>query len=373
MQPILHYSAPCHFGLESVLSGELKRLGAQDVLAQNGRVNFCGPLELLAKANLWLRTAERVQILLGSFSAESFDELFEGVRALPLEDYIAKTDAFPVKGWSLESKLTSVPACQSIIKRAAVKRLEGVYGLAQFPESGPVHQLEFSLHKNLCSLYLDTSGPGLHKRGYRPKGNQAPLKETLAAGILDLARIYPDTQIYDPCCGSGTFLIEAAFKALNIAPGLRRRFAAEAWCQIPTGIWQQQRQAAAAEVRKDTTFRAYGGDIDPEAVALKLENAKKAGVISKVQAQLANLEQFTPPTGKSLVVANPPYGERMLELHEAEALYKTMGRVFTPAEGVSYYIISPHEEFETLFGRKANKRRKLYNGMLRCQLYMYFG
>lgn len=369
----LKLSAPCHFGLESVLSGELKRLGAQGVTATDGRVSFTGDYTTIAKANLWLRTAERVQIVLGSFPAASFEQLFDGVAALPLEEYIGRLDAFPVKGWSLDSQLSSIPACQSIIKKAAVKRLSRAYGIEYFEETAAVHQLQFSLHKDQCTLLLDTSGAGLHKRGYRPDANEAPIKETLAAGILDLARIYPDTHIYDPCCGSGTFLIEAAMKGFNIAPGIRRRFAAEKWSQIPESVWQTVRKEAMEAVRKDATFQAVGGDIDPAAVELTLKNAKKAGVSARVNATVANLADFTVPDGKSLVVANPPYGERMLELRTAEDLYKTMGRVFLPKPGVSYYIISSHEEFEKHFGRKADKRRKLYNGMLRCQLYMYFG
>lgn len=369
----IKFTSPCHFGLESVLSGELKRLGAEAVSATDGRVNFEGDFTTLVKANLWLRTAERVQIVLGSFPASSFEELFEGVNALPLEDYIGSFDAFPVKGWSLSSQLTSIPACQSIIKKAAVKRLGRMYGKSYFEETGAVHQLQFSIMKDVCTLMLDTSGVGLHKRGYRPDANEAPIKETLAAGILDLARIYPDTRVYDPCCGSGTFLIEAALKAFNIAPGIKRRFAAEKWDQIPASVWQDERKAALAAIRKDATFKAFGSDIDPEAPELTIKNAKKAGIAAAISTAEADIADFTVPTEKSIVVSNPPYGERMLEIKQAEEIYKTMGRVFVPTPGVSYYIISPHEEFEKLFGRKADKRRKLYNGMLKCQLFMYFG
>ncbi len=220
---------------------------------------------------------------------------------------------------------------------------------------------------------LDTSGPGLHKRGYRENANLAPIRETLAAGILDLARIYPDTQLYDPFCGSGTFLIESALMACKIATGLRRRFAAEHWGCFDAKLWQQQRSDAMEQIRKDATFRAAGSDLSDDAVTLALSNAKKAGVASRIGVRHQDIANFVPPQGKSLVVCNPPYGERMLELQEAEALYRTMGQVFVPTPGVSYFIISPHDDFEKLFGRPANKRRKLYNGMLRCQLFMYFG
>jgi len=222
-------------------------------------------------------------------------------------------------------------------------------------------------------LMLDTSGPGLHKRGYREISNLAPIRETLAAGILDLARIYPDTQIYDPFCGSGTFLVESALMACKIAPGIRRRFAAEHWGCFENKIWQNQRSEAMDQIRKDATFRGHGSDISSEAVELSLSNAKKAGVASRISIQSADISDFVVPEGKSLVVCNPPYGERMLELQEAEEIYRTMGRVFQPKDGASYFIISPHDDFEKLFGRPANKRRKLYNGMLRCQLFMYFG
>lgn len=364
-------SAPCHFGLESVLSGEIKRIGGEEVKATDGRVNFTGPAEMIARANLWLRTAERVQLVLGNFPATTFDQLFEGVRAIPFEEYIGREDAFPVKGWSLNSQLHSVPDCQSIIKKAVAKRMERAYGQSWFAETGAKVQIQFNILKDNVTILLDTSGAGLHKRGYRPDANEAPIKETLAAGILDLARIYPDTQIYDPFCGSGTFLIEAALKGFNIAPGLRRRFAAEHWGFVSDSIWQQERKAATDAVRKDATFRAWGSDINPHAIRLTQDNARRAGVGSRVKAEERAVADFKLPEGRALVVCNPPYGERMLELKEAEALYQTMGRVFEPREDMTYCIISPHKDFEALFGRRADKRRKLYNGMIECQLYLY--
>ena len=368
-----HLSAPCHFGLESVLSGELRRLGAENISATDGRVAFEGDAEMIAKSNLWLRTAERILLVLGEFHASTFTELFDGVAALPWENFIGKNDAFPVKGWSLDSALHSIPDCQSIVKKAIVKRLQSHYHVDWFQETGAKLQVQFSIRKNQAVLMLETSGPGLHKRGYREISNLAPIRETLAAGILDLARIYPDTQIYDPFCGSGTFLVESALMACKIAPGIRRRFAAEHWGCFDSKLWQNQRSAAMDQIRKNATFRGHGSDISSEAVELSLSNAKKAGVASRISVQSADIADFVVPEGKSLVVCNPPYGERMLELQEAEDLYRTMGRVFQPKDGVSYFIISPHDDFEKLFGRPANKRRKLYNGMLRCQLFMYFG
>lgn len=361
---------PCHFGLESVLSGEIKRLGGQNVTVADGRVAFAGSLEMLAKANLSLRTAERVLILLGTFQAASFEELFQGVKRLPLEDWIGKHDAFPVKGYSLKSTLHSVPDCQSIIKKAAVERLKELYSLSWFEETGAVHQLQFSILKDQVDIYLDTSGVGLHKRGYRKNSNEAPIKETLAAGIVDLARVKPFSTVCDPFCGSGTFLIESATKALGIVPGINRRFAAEKWEQIPQSVWKNQRSQALESVRRDAEFRGYGFDIDRESIELSVSNAEKAGVKPRLRFDKADIKDFKPQGG--IVMCNPPYGERMLELKQAEELYKIMGQVFVPHEDTSYYIISPHDEFETIFGRKADKRRKLYNGMMKCQLYMYF-
>ncbi len=369
----LKLTCPCNFGLESVLSGELKRMDAEDITVTDGRVDFSGDWNTLARANLRLRTAERVLVVLGSFRATSFTQLFDHVAELPFEQFIGKADRFPVKGWSLNSQLHSVPDCQSIIKKAAVKRMSAHYGLTWFEETGSLHQIQFSILKDQVTILLDTSGQGLHKRGYRRTSNLAPIKETLAAGILDIARIYPDTQLYDPFCGSGTFLIEGAYKAKNIAPGLYRRFAAEEWGCIPRAVWQAEREAALNLVRKEgVTFRAFGSDVSPEAVDITRNNAVKASVSQLITTSVRDVRDFVLPEQKSIVVCNPPYGERLLTLKETQELYRDMGRVFRPSEHVGYFIISSLENFEELFGRKADKRRKLYNGMVKCQLYMYF-
>ena len=367
------FSCPCAFGLESVLSGEVKRMGgAEEIAVFDGRVDFAGPPELAARANLWLRTAERVLLVLGSFEAHSFTELFDGTAALPLENFIGPKDAFPVKGWALNSQLHSVPDCQAIIKKAMAKRLGAQYGKAWLEETGAVHQVQFSIHRDRASIMLDTSGAGLHKRGYRRQSNLAPIRETLAAGILDLARIYPDTRLYDPFCGSGTLLIEAAYKAKNIAPGLYRRFSAEAWDCFPKGIWEQERAAARKQMRPDATFRAFGSDISPDAAELSAANARKAGVGPLVHTAVRDIRDFCLPEEKAIIVCNPPYGERMLDKKETAELYRTMGNVLTPSDHLGYYIISSAEDFEELFGRRADKRRKLYNGMVKCQLFQYF-
>lgn len=368
----LQLTAPCHFGLESVLSSEVRRMGAENVRVSDGRVTFEGDETLLARANIGLRTAERVQILLGEFDAHSFEDLFQGVKKLPLEDYIGKKDAFPVKGWSLNSTLHSVPDCQSIVKKAMVNRLSEVYHINWFEETGPVHQIEFGIHKDHVLILLDTSGAGLHKRGYRKNSVIAPIKETLAAGIIDLARVYPDSTLYDPFCGSGTLLIEGALHAMKIAPGLRRRFAAEKWGNIPEKVWQEERQRAFDLIDRNAPFQAYGSDIDPEAVELANYNAKQAGVGSRIHIEQREVKEFSMREGKGVLICNPPYGERLLDIKTARDIYKTMGKVFVPREKDRFYVISPDEQFEDYFGRKADRRRKLYNGMIKCQVYMYF-
>lgn len=368
---MLRLCAPCLFGLESVLKFELTKIGATNITVTDGKISFDGGLDMIAKANLWLATAERVLIELGSFRAENFEQLFDGVAALPLERFIGRQDAFPVKGHSLNSKLHSIPDCQRIIKKAASKRLGGKYGVEWLEETGAVHQMQFSIMKDVCTLYLDTTGAGLHKRGYRRNSNAAPIKETLAAGIVDLARVRPDSIVCDPMCGSGTLLIESAFKALNVAPGLRRNFAAMNWEQIPEDIWRTERKAALDSLNRDGAFKGIGSDIDPEAADLTLENAKKAGVASRLEIRELDVMRFKPPEG-AITICNPPYGERLLEIREAEELYRRLGERLCPDAKNPAVIISPDEDFEKFFGKKADKKRKLYNGMIKCNLYMYF-
>ncbi len=360
------------FGIEGILADELRRMGAESVTADNGRVDFCGDFSLLARANIGSRFAERIMINVGEFDALSFTDLFDGVKSLQWEDYIAVDAAFPVTGWSLNSKLHSIPDCQSIIKKAVVERLKVKYGCTWFEETGAEHKIRFSILKDRVTLMLDTSGEGLHKRGYRKKGNDAPIKETLAAAMCDLARIYPDTQLFDTFCGSGTILIEAAMMATKTAPGLRRFFAAERFPFIPQSVWREERMRAQDNILHDVDFTATGFDIDPHAVELTLQNAKKAGVSKYVKAFVGDVRDFKVPEGRSLIVTNPPYGERLLDIKAAEELYQIMGERFVKENGKKYFVISPHDEFENFFGRTADKRRKLYNGMIKCQCYMYF-
>lgn len=369
----LTLTCPCLFGLESVLSFEVRKIGGENITVTDGRVTFEGDLSMVAKANIWLRTAERVELVIGTFKAETFTELFDQTAQLPWEKFIGIDDRFPVKGSSINSKLFSMSDCQRIIKRAIVRRFENVYHKEQFAETGILYQVQYSIHKDIATLMLDTTGPGLHKRGYRANSNEAPIKETIAAGIVDLARVRGDSIVYDPMCGSGTLVIEAALKALNIAPGIRRRFAAQNWTCFQNRIFQDVRHDAVNQVRRDAPFMAYASDLDPQAVQLTIENAAKAGVAARIRVHQGDVADFKPNfEHKGIVLTNPPYGERMLAVSEAEELYRTMGGVFEQNDLFSYYIISPHEEFEDVFGRKATRRRKLYNGMIKCQLYMYF-
>ena len=360
------------FGVESIAADEFIRIGFTDIKTDNGRVLLSRPENMLARANICSRFAERILINVGQFSAVTFTELFDGVKALPWENYIGKDDAFPVNGWSLNSALFSIPDCQSIIKKAIVERLKLKYKISIFPETGSEYKIRFSIHKNTVTMMIDTSGEGLHKRGYRRNSNDAPLKETLAAAMCDLARIYPDTKIYDPFCGSGTILIESALMATKTAPGLKRFFAAERFSFLDPQIWRDERTRAADLILKNIDFKAQGFDIDKNAVELTLANAKKAGVEKYVKASIANVKDFSLPNERSLTVTNPPYGERLLDVKAAEELYTVMGKRFLQGDGRKFYIISPHDEFEKFFGRNADKRRKLYNGMIKCQLFMYF-
>lgn len=367
----LNMVAPCLFGVEGILADELKRFGVENVRAENGRVLFTGDYNTLAFVNLNSRYAERVLINIGQFTATDFTMLFDGVKALPWEDFIGKEDAFPVNGWSLNSALFSIPDCQSIIKKAVVERLKSKYNISWFNETGTEYRVRFSIMKNEVTMMIDTSGEGLHKRGYRRNSNDAPLKETLAAAMCDTARIFPDTQLFDPFCGSGTILIEAALHAAHIAPGLNRHFAAERFAFIPDKVWREERTKALDAIKHDIDFTATGFDIDKNCVELTLVNAKKAGVEKYVRASVADIKDFKSSAGRSLTITNPPYGERLLDVRAAEELYKTMGRVFERGDGRKYGIISPHDEFEKFFGVEADKRRKFYNGMIKCQFFMY--
>lgn len=370
MEPFT-YSVPCLFGLEGLVGEELRRLKLDGVAVENGRVRFTGGWEAMAAANIRMRMGERVLLCLGSFPARSFEELFQGVRALPLEDFIPKTGKFPVKGHCLNSQLHSVPDCQAIVKKAAVERLGRHYGLSWLPETGELYQLQFSIMKDRVEIYLDTSGAGLHKRGYRAVGNDAPLRETLAAAMVELARFRGRDFFWDPFCGSGTIVIEAALTALNRAPGLNRSFSAQRWPVVPEAVWTQTREAArAAEFRGE--YRILGSDNDPDSLNIAISNAKKAGVGKLIRFEEADATRRDLPAERGVIVCNPPYGERMMEQRSAQRLYQALGRHLKYADNWDKCIISSEPEFEHYFGRRADKKRKLYNGMIQCNLYQYF-
>lgn len=370
---------PTLFGLEGLVADELRFQGKlTTVQAENGRVFFTGDEHTLAWANLNLRCAERVLLVVGTFPAATFDMLFEGVRALPWEQFIPQDGAFPVKGHSLQSALHSIPDCQRIIKKAVAERLKSVYGDAWLDETGAKYQIQFAIMQDKAELYLDSSGAGLHKRGYRANANVAPLRETLAAALLKLTRWRGQELLIDPFCGSGTIPIEAALIAQRRAPGLQRSFAAEQWSCWETSVWRQAREAALDAIDRSplgvgssaSLGLIQGSDIDAACVALAHENARKAGVDSCIvwKQQDATRSLYAEP---GVLCANPPYGERMLDHRAAEAIYTILGKRLRNSP-LKQYLLSSDPEFERCYGRKADKRRKLYNGMIPCNAYMYF-
>ena len=364
------FIVPCLFGLEGICANELRRLGLENVAAENGRVRFSGGPEAMARANLCSRFGERVLLEVASFEAHSFEDLFQGTLSAPLEDFIPRDGAFPVKGHCLDSQLHSVPDCQKIIKKAAVERLKKKYGVSWFEETGDRYQIQFSIIKDRVSLCLATTGPGLHKRGYRPGRLPAPLRETLAAAMVDLARYRGKGDFADPFCGSGTIAIEAALAAKNRAPGLYREFSAEKWRYGGPKVWKNERDAAVSR-EYSGEYHIFASDIDPEAVKLAKINAKRAGVGSLIEFSAADARSFSRATDGGVIVTNPPYGERLLDRRGAEQLYREFGRTYAKLSSWRLFCISSHPEFEHFFGRRADKRRKLYNGMIKCELYMY--
>ena len=337
----LKMCVPCLLGLEGPIADELKRLEIPDIAAESGRVYFSGSAAELARANICLRIGERVLIEVGRFEARSFDELFEGTKALPWESIIPSDGAFPVKGYSLNSALFSVSDCQKIIKKAVAERLKSVYGLSWFPESGALYQIQFSIMKDRVSLCIDSSGDGLHKRGYRPAHNAAPLKETMAAAMVKISRYRGRDDFCDPFCGSGTIPIEAALIAKNRAPGLNRGFSAERWQMISTTVWAEEREAARAREYRGN-YHIIGSDIDPKALEIARENARRAGVDDVVRFEKADAMHFDRETARGVIVTNPPYGERIMEKQEAEALYRGFGQALSRCENWSLYLLSSH-------------------------------
>lgn len=367
--------ATAAFGLEALVADEVRRLGFEDVKVENGRVEFTADELGLCRANLWLRCADRVQVKMGEFSATTFDELFEQTKALPWHEWLPESAEFPVEGKSVRSQLSSVPACQSIVKKAIVSKMEDMYKTAWFDEDGPLFRIQAAILKDVVTLTIDTSGAGLHKRGYRDLAGPAPLKETLAAGLIYLSYWKPDRALIDPMCGSGTIPIEAALIGANIAPGLRRHFSAEKWPVIPAGLWAQAREEAGDLIKCDADFRVLGYDQDAEVLKLARHHAARAGVEHLTDFHKQPLSELRSHKKYGYIICNPPYGERMGEEKEVQQLYRHMGNVFKEVgEGTwSFNVITSMEDFERHIGTRANKKRKLYNGRIKVDYYQFFG
>lgn len=363
---------PCIFGLEALIAKELKWLGYETHRVEDGRVTFLGTFHDVAKANLYLRCGERVLIKVGEFSAVSFEELFEKTKALDWSRWLSKNSAFPVKGFCLKSTLASMRDCQAIIKKAIVSSLSEKYGIEWFEESGANYQVQFSVMKDLVTLMIDTSGDGLHKRGYRRISNAAPLKETIAAAMVMLSFWKYEYPLCDPFCGSGTLPIEAAMFKKNIAPGLMRTFACESFDQSDPVLWARLREEAQSK-RRDTPLNILASDIDPATIEIATENARIAGLSDVIKPQVGDATKFTSDVRYGSIICNPPYGERLSDAKECQKLYRDIGKAFSKLPDWSYYILASDENFENTFGRKADKRRKIYNGMIKCNIFQYYG
>ncbi|MBA4418782.1 MAG: RNA methyltransferase [Syntrophus sp. (in: bacteria)] len=360
------------FGLESMVALELKALGYDNLTTENGKVTFAGDERDIAQCNIWLRTADRVLIKVAEFEATDFEELFQGTLRIRWEDIIPQNGKMHIVGKSVKSKLFSVKDCQAIVKKAVVEAMKRKYRTDWFEENGPVYKIEIAMLKDRATLTIDTSGPGLHKRGYREQTGEAPLRETLAAALVLLSRWTPERIFADPFCGSGTIPVEAALIGRNIAPGLKRSFVSEEWAQIPKEIWSEIRGDAAARMN-DATFRILASDSDGEVLKKARDNAVRAGVDDYVAFQKLSVEEFRSRKKYGCIVCNPPYGERIGDSTEIESLYKTMGKVFADLDGWSCFILSAHPQFQRFYGRRADKNRKLFNGDIRCYYYQYLG
>lgn len=360
------------FGLEKVVANELKELGYDDLIIENGKVTFEGDEMDIVTCNIWLRTADRVLIKMAEFKAESFEELFQGTLAVEWGDIIPIDGFMHVTGKSIKSTLHSVPDCQSIVKKAVVKGMERKYRRDLFSESGVEYKIEVAILKDIVTLTIDTSGPGLHKRGYRELAGEAPMKETLAAALVLISKWEPSRVLADPLCGSGTIAIEAAMIGKNIAPGLNRSFVSEQWEIIPQDLWEDVRKFARNAINKKE-FRILASDINGRVLKTASENAIKAGVDDCIVFQKIDMKEFSSKQKYGFIITNPPYGERLGEIQEVEELYRDMGELLQTLNCWSFFTITSHPDFEKYFGKKADKNRKLYSGKLKCYYYQYFG
>ena len=371
---MLQFAIPCLLGLESLVGDEVKKLGLADVRVENGRVLCRGEERDLARLNINLRCGARVLLVLASFRATDFETLFQGTRAVRWEDWIPREGEFPVTGYSINSTLHSVPACQSIVKKAIVERMKQTYRVERFEEDGDEYPIRVFIFKDQVSIGLDTSGTSLHKRGYRTLVGKAPISETLAAALLMLTPWNKDRVLVDPFCGSGTFPIEAAMIGANIAPGMMREFTADCWGKVvPKKVWYNAYDEAEDMIRRDVQMNIQGYDLDPEIVKCAKANAKAAGVGDYIHFQARDVKDLRHPKHYGFIITNPPYGERLEEKEALPALYKTIGESFANLPDWSMYLITSYEDAEKYIGRKADRNRKIYNGMIKSYFYQFMG
>lgn len=361
------------FGLEAVAKREIENLDFSDIKVSDGYVEYITDYRGIVQSNLWLRTADKILMVIGEFEAVTFEELFDNTFALPWTNLIPKDGNFIITGKSFKSTLSSVPACQSITEKAIIKKLQTKYDIKRFPKTGAEYTVQVSILKNKVTLTLNTSGPSLHKRGYRHGQVIAPLKETIAAALIELSYWKKDRIFLDPCCGSGTLPIEAAMIGRNIAPGLSRKFASEEWDFIPKELWQDERKKAYSAIDYDCKLQIYGSDINAHAVEIAKVNAENAGVDDCITFRQIPFNKLKLIGDYGVCVSNPPYAERMGKLADVERLYTDMGKLFKTNKTWSTYFITSHEGFEKLYGRKADKKRKLFNGNVKTDYYQYFG
>jgi putative N6-adenine-specific DNA methylase len=366
--------ATASFGVEAAVKREAARLGFEGIKASDGKVEFKGGPETIARANIWLRTADRVLLKMGEFCAYTFDELFEKTKALNWADIIPADGKFTVAGKSVKSTLFSVSDCQSIVKKAIVESMKKKYRADWFFETGAEYKVQVALLRDSAVLTVDTSGKGLHKRGYRPVASEAPLKETMAAALIDFSYMRKNKTFLDPMCGSGTIPIEAALIAKNIAPGLYRNFASEGWDIIPKSVWRQAREEAEDAIDRDIEINISGSDIDPKAIDIAKRNAAAAKT-GEINFSVRPLKDVKIQGEFGVLIANPPYGERMAEfdLFDLIKIYKELGEIISQNDTWSYYVLTSYEEFEALINKKAGAKRKLYNGMIKTDYYQFAG
>ncbi len=363
------------FGMEATCKREMLALGYEKLQVENGRIEIDGSFADIAKLSIWLRTAERIKIKIAEFRAETFTELFDGTRTVNWSDFVPKGGAFPVDAKSVKSKLFSLSDCQKIVKKAMAESLKEVRNEDWLDESGSLYRFEVSMLNDIATITLDTSGPGLHKRGYRKLVGSAPIKETMAAAMIDLSYWNKDRLLLDPMCGSGTFPIEAALIARNIAPGLNRTFTAETWGNFPVDVWKKERTEAKKQIDFDTELQLYGYDYDPETIEIAKINADDAGVLEDIVFEQKDFLALGPklPWDYGVMITNPPYGERIDKRDEAIQIYRKFGELMSDNPTWSYYLLTSNEDFEGAAGKKSDRKRKMFNGNIRVDYYQYYG